>query len=379
LRTKIIILILILLSFCRYSFAFLPDKNSGAEKSNSDTVQAIVVYGNRFLIDPKKYDNEEELISIIDSLLDCKKYNSETIKELSLFLSIRNKKDSEVYKMIDSLFELPKVPYALINQINYYLAIRNPVNEEISEDEKQYTFFEMEPFPSHFFYNDWNTQLPHPYTDELTANDTSFILQLVDKNSYCNYHHPFPGPVTSQFGWRDKRMHYGIDIGLNTGDPVKSAFEGMVRFAKKHGGYGNVVIIRHYNGLETVYAHLHKIKVKPGQIVEAGQVIGTGGNTGRSFGSHLHFEVRFKGKPINPNQIISFKNQCLHSDVIVLEKTKKNTFQAFPENAIIHEVEPGETLSIIAQKYGTSTKKLRELNQLSSKAYLRKGQKLRVE
>jgi murein DD-endopeptidase MepM/ murein hydrolase activator NlpD len=174
-------------------------------------------------------------------------------------------------------------------------------------------------------------------------------------------------------------MHYGIDIGLNTGDPVKSAFEGMVRFAKKHGGYGNVVIIRHYNGLETVYAHLHKIKVKPGQIVEAGQVIGTGGNTGRSFGSHLHFEVRFKGKPINPNQIISFKNQCLHSDVIVLEKTKKNTFQAFPENAIIHEVEPGENLSIIAQKYGTSTKKLRELNQLSSKAYLRKGQKLRVE
>lgn len=378
-RTLFAVLSLILLCFSRYSYAFLPDKNTGGEKGNSDTVQAIVVYGNRFLIEPQKYDSEEELISIIDSILDFKKCNSETIKELNFLLTIRSKKDAEVYKIIDSLFELPKVPYALINQINYYLAIRNPITEDLSEDEKKFSQFELEPFPSHSFYKNWNTQLPHPYTDELTANDTSFVLQLVDKDTYCNYHHPFPGPVTSQFGWRDKRMHYGIDIDLNTGQPVKCAFEGMVRFAKKYGGYGNVVIVRHYNGLETLYAHLHKIKVKPGQIVEAGQIIGTGGNTGRSYGSHLHFEIRFKGNPINPNQIISFKNQCLHSDAIVLEKTKKNTYQAFPKNGIIHEVERGENLSIIAKKYGTSIKKLRELNQLTSKTYLKKGQKLRVE
>jgi murein DD-endopeptidase MepM/ murein hydrolase activator NlpD len=362
-----------------HGFAFVTGKSEKeGSKSSSDTVQAIVVYGNRFLVDPKKYDSEEELIHIIDSLLDCKYCSSETLRELSFFLSIRNKSDKQVYSMIDSLFELPKQPYALINQINYYLATRTPITEELTEEEKQFSLFEEEPFPSHMFYQDWNTQLPHPYSDELCNGDTSILLPLIDSLSFCYYKHPFDGPVTSQYGWRDKRMHYGIDIGLSTGQPVKCAFEGMVRFAKKHGGYGNVVIVRHYNGLETLYAHLHKIKVKPGQIVEAGQVLGTGGNTGRSFGSHLHFEVRFKGKPINPNQIISFKNQCLHSPVIVLNKTKNN-YQAFPENAIVHEVEKGESLHTIAQKYGTSSKKLREINHLSSKTYLKKGQLIRVE
>src|SRR5574343_1124269 len=100
--------------------------------------------------------------------------------------------------------------------------------------------------------------------------------------------------ITSEFGWRKYRPHYGTDIDLEIGDTVVSAFDGMVRIARpKVGGYGNVVIIRHSNGLETVYAHLSKILVEPGQTIKAGELLGLGGNTGRSYGAHLHFDMRY--------------------------------------------------------------------------------------
>ena len=106
--------------------------------------------------------------------------------------------------------------------------------------------------------------------------------------------------ITSSYGMRNGKKHFGVDFKLNTGDAVRSIFCGKVRVAKWDNAYGYVLVIRHYNMSETVYAHLKKILVSENQEIEVGQVIGLGGNTGRSTGPHLHFELRYKGFPINP-------------------------------------------------------------------------------
>ena len=132
-----------------------------------------------------------------------------------------------------------------------------------------------------------------------------YHLDLID--SSCGYVHPFPGRVTSKYGWRRSRWHKGIDIDLEIGDPVYAAFDGVVRIQRyNRGGFGNYVMIRHYNGVETLYAHLSKALVKVNQSVRAGDIIGYGGSTGRSTGSHLHFEVRLMGQAFDPVRIIDF-------------------------------------------------------------------------
>jgi murein DD-endopeptidase MepM/ murein hydrolase activator NlpD len=192
-----------------------------------------------------------------------------------------------------------------------------------------------------------------------------------------DYFHPYNGTVTSDFGWRDSAQHNGIDIDLNKGDKVASAFDGMVRVAKNCGGFGNVVIVRHYNGLETVYAHLSKIKVKPGQVILAGQVIGLGGSTGHSTGSHLHFELRFKGVPINPRYLISFSEQKLVCSEITLKKTKWG-LAAYPTHIKVYQVQKGDTVFDIARHYATTTTSIKEINGLPNKTRLRVGQVINV-
>ena len=172
-------------------------------------------------------------------------------------------------------------------------------------------------------------------------------------------------------------MHKGIDINLHKGDAVVAAFDGMVRIAHAKGAYGNVVIIRHYNGLETVYAHLSKFKVKQGQVVLAGQTIGLGGSTGRSSGPHLHFEVRFRGQAINPASIISFTENKTYNDSIVIKKTKYGIC-AYPSNATLHTIERGDTWFEVAKSYGLTMKELCYLNGTDKRYYLKIGQKLRV-
>jgi murein DD-endopeptidase MepM/ murein hydrolase activator NlpD len=172
-------------------------------------------------------------------------------------------------------------------------------------------------------------------------------------------------------------MHKGIDVDLNKGEPVVAAFDGKIRIAEKRGGYGNVVVIMHPNGLETVYAHLSKIKVKEGQVVLSGQTIGLGGNTGHSTGSHLHFEIRYKSHAINPATFISFTENKLLDDMIVLKKTR-NGVNAYPINAGFHTVKKGETWNLIAKKYGMNYKELCSLNGTQKRYYLKPGQKIRV-
>ncbi len=206
------------------------------------------------------------------------------------------------------------------------------------------------------------------------------------------YYHPAKFKITSNYGWRHRRMHRGVDLGLPEGTPIAAAFDGMVRISKGNntGGYGNLVVIRHDNGLETYYAHLSRRLVNPGQIVKAGDIIGLGGNTGRSYGSHLHFEIRYLGNDINPNRIVDFDNYKLKHDTLFISgytvstpapaKTDPTQIVQKPKptsSATYYRVRRGDNLGRIAQKYHTTVSKLKKLNHLRSD-FIREGQRLRV-
>ena len=144
--------------------------------------------------------------------------------------------------------------------------------------------------------------------------------QDIDVSEYTT---PHPGHITSRYGYRARfrRNHYGIDLKLQVGDTVRAAFSGKIRLTKYDGrGYGYYVVMRHPNGMETVYGHLSRFLVKPDQVVKAGDPIALGGNTGRSTGSHLHFETRYMGIPINPEAIIDFENGVPHKDIFAFDK-----------------------------------------------------------
>ena len=150
--------------------------------------------------------------------------------------------------------------------------------------------------------------------------DTVWLCLTEDSNK--GFKIPVPGVTNSRYGIRNGKNHNGIDLNLKTGDTVSAAWSGKVRYAKYNdGGFGNLVIIRHYNGLETFYAHLSKLLVFPDQDVIAGETIGLGGNTGHSFGPHLHFEVRFYDDPINPEEMIDFANKKLKIENLFVHKS----------------------------------------------------------
>lgn len=162
----------------------------------------------------------------------------------------------------------------------------------------------------------WNSKRVNPFSESEVPD--RYVISIKD------YVMPVPGHVTSNYGYRPKfgRTHKGIDLKLNSNDTVVAAFEGKVRVVNYEArGYGNYVIIRHPNGLETVYGHLNKQLVKEDQTVKAGEPIGLGGSTGRSTGPHLHFETRFMGYPINPAAIFDFTNHCAHSEEYTFSKT----------------------------------------------------------
>ena len=189
------------------------------------------------------------------------------------------------------------------------------INEQIAYEDKsiltkspaEVIMEHMDASPFAELYDDWNNTQCHartevvPNTYEIDLRDFSMPIE----QSF----------ITSNFGRRWNRNHNGVDIKAYLGDTIYSAFGGKVRVVKNDPrGYGNVIVIRHWNGLETVYGHLSKQIVKVNEIVEPGQTIGLAGNTGRSTGTHLHFETRFCGLPINPLEIFSFKDKDVTGD-----------------------------------------------------------------
>lgn len=192
--------------------------------------------------------------------------------------------------------------------------------------------------------------------------------------------------ITDIFGYRPRRrrVHNGLDIKVQRGDTIRSAFDGKVRMASfQRRGYGHYIVIRHTNGIETVYAHLSKKLVIQDQNVKAGQPIGLGGNTGRSSGAHLHFETLLAGKNLNPALMFDFEKQDVTGDFYtyrkgvyqeVDRKTGKIVESAEP---LYHKVRKGESLSVIARKCGVSVNTLYRLNKLNSRSVLRIGQRIR--
>lgn len=313
---------------------------------------------------------------------------------------IERMSDEQLLRLIDHMFEASNIPTDLWDQIMVETAKRNlnrtnriEIADVVAEKANVHIFIEklqpdsilpysmsetMDFHPASNYYSEWDEDLSTLFKDEF-APDTTYRLELENSKFGC-FKMPAWGPLSSPFGWRYKRYHKGIDIQLRKGDTVTAAFDGMVRFAQKKGGYGNVVIIRHYNGLETVYGHLSKIKVQEGQVVGAGDLIGLAGSTGHSTGPHLHFEVRFMGLPLNPQYILSLDYGSLLFNTVELHKEKCGLLSAYSPDAEFHTVIKGETLAEIANHYGTTIAKIRELNEMTPKKYirLRQGQALRV-
>ena len=250
--------------------------------------------------------------------------------------------------------------------------------------------------PSADLYDDWDNMHAHSHATELPD---SFRISL---KNFCM---PTTSRVlTSNFGARWGRQHKGLDIKVYIGDTIRAAFDGRVRVVRYEGrGYGKYVVIRHDNGLETYYAHLSKQLVSEDQDVRAGDPIGLGGNTGRSTGSHLHFETRLCGMALNPALMFDFRNQDVVDDYFTFHKSSYQRESqiatrlrganvgsgedvelataapaaSYAQESRFHKVKKGETLFSIAKKRGTTVDTIMKLNHLKKNAKLKAGQILK--
>ena len=253
---------------------------------------------------------------------------------------------------------------------------------------------------STIFEKYWDTEKLFPYKDiEYSSLPKSLVIDLVDSTN--GYHTPYkPSPIRSRYGPRRGRAHQGVDLALKAGEPIYATFSGRVRISQyNRGGYGNLVVIRHDNGLETYYGHLSERMVEPNQWVEAGQVIGLGGSTGRSTGPHLHFETRYYGQSFDPERLIDFKSGTLCRETFLLKRSYFSIYsrasqdfedeianeeqdkkeQAEREAMRYHKIRSGDTLGAIARKYGTTVGNICRLNGIKSTTILRIGRTLRVQ
>ncbi len=254
------------------------------------------------------------------------------------------------------------------------------------------------------FVKDWAPNTTNPYTSPLESLPLRNSIALVDSAS--RFVVPYQTKVFSRFGIRRGRRHQGVDLPLKTGTPVVAAFDGRVRASTYSKGYGNLVIIRHENGLETFYGHLSKREVEVGDWVRAGDEIGLGGSTGRSTGPHLHFETRYQGYAFDPEWIADYENGELRKNVFVLRRSYLDAHSRYTPESIdeedeiyadeeriveeekriaaeraamrYHTVKNGESLSVIARKEGKSLNAIIKLNPGINPDKLSIGQKIRV-
>lgn len=251
---------------------------------------------------------------------------------------------------------------------------------------------EIEPEPD-IYTEGWNSKRVNPFQEKDVPQS-----KVID---VTGYHMPVPGQVTSNYGYRARfgRMHKGVDLHLRSNDTVRAAFDGKIRLTNYEAkGYGNYVIIRHPNGLETVYGHLNRALVKPNQVVKAGQAIGLGGSTGRSTGPHLHFETRYMGYAINPSAIFDFARHTTHTDTYTFSKStyqnprsyapkgnlaknseKGNSYHAATSAPASYTVKSGDSIASIARSYGMAATTLRRLNNMKPTDRIKVGQVLKLK
>lgn len=266
----------------------------------------------------------------------------------------------------DELDTLPEDATLEIDRAAHAVGLEWDVNDSLSF------------IPGYDMYCHWNTDVLFDRPRTALFDHDTLCLRLIDH--VCDQAMPCGGHVTSPYGWRRGRMHYGVDLDLNTGDTVVCAFPGMVRISKYNKTFGHVVVVRHHNGLETLYAHLSKRLVEPGQMVDAGDLLGHGGNTGRSYGSHLHFEVRFLDQPIDPTLLFDMATGRLKHEHFEIHKGTFASMAAARASAgsrKYHVVRSGDTLSAIARRHRTTVSALCRMNGISQRSILRLGQRLR--
>ena len=259
-----------------------------------------------------------------------------------------------------------------------YSANATPYNMSIYNDSAQWDISDSLMYiPAYDDYCHWEQSSIWGKRENLTKISNDINIALIQDS--CQFSAPVIGRVTSQYGWRKGRPHYGVDVKLYKGDSVASIFEGVVRVAKYSRSYGYVVVVRHSNGLESLYAHLSKLMVRSGDVVEAGAIVGHGGNTGRSFGSHLHLEMRYLGEPFDPSKLFSITDSTFvlkSNDLVLNSESFKLAKKA--RSRQYHKVRSGDSLWRISKKYHVSIGKLCRLNKMSRKKTLRIGQRLRV-
>ena len=252
---------------------------------------------------------------------------------------------------------------------------------------------DIEPEPD-IYTEGWNSKRVNPFREADVPNS-----RVLNVTGYAMPVGHSTIRVTSNYGYRAKfgRMHKGIDLGIRSNDTIYAAYDGKVRLTSYEArGYGNYIILRHPNELETVYGHLNKSLVKPNQVVKAGQPIGLGGSTGRSTGPHLHFETRYMGYAINPSAIFDFANKTVHTDTYTfskstytkprnfspkreMAKSESNPYHNAETTATSYTVKSGDTLASIARSYGLSATTLRKINGMKQTDKIKVGQVLQLK
>ena len=229
------------------------------------------------------------------------------------------------------------------------------------------------------YFKLWETNKLNPYGFNGEQYNDTLKIELFDNKGLGSWYSPLDHTVvTSDFGLRRAVWHYGVDIRVRTGQPVYAVFDGVVRITGyDRWGFGRFVLLRHKNGLETLYGHLSKNFVKLGQEVEAGEVIGQGGNSGRSTAAHLHFEIRYSGNAINPNELFDFKENAIISSKYIVNPA---SFSYLEEANKIryHVIRSGDTLSGLSYRYSVSINRMCSLNGISRNSILRIGQRVRI-
>lgn len=313
---------------------------------------------------------------------------------------------ADMLAVADSSFAGPKTSYRFNNSVAAdTLDTSDPRIKILLRSDNTWDYIKSGDFFTNeaYFTENWNDR-SDAYDLDFSLLPEKITLWLVDSTShFCA---PYQTKVFSKFGYRHRRRHQGCDLPYPTGSEVKATFDGKVRINKYVGGYGNLVVIRHANGLETFYGHLSKSLVQEGDWVSAGQTIALGGSTGRSTGPHLHFETRYKGYAFDPEWIIDFEHGILRKGIFTLKKKYLSPSSRYVPESIDEEedivrgdeeakaaeerriaeenakryytIKKGDTLGAIAIRNGTTVNALCRLNGIKSTTLLQIGKKIRV-